>query len=73
MLMTKFKTWLSLCLKILKKSHNLYNNPEEKQIKISRVFMCTDAYTSTSGGGGERGEGIILIFTGYKKLFFNED
>lgn len=50
--MTKFKTWLSLCLKILKKSHNLHNNPKEKQIKISRVFICTDAYTSTFGGGG---------------------
>lgn len=65
--MTKFKTWLSLRLKILKKSPNLHNNPEENQIKISRVFICTDAYTSTFGGGGK--EGIILIFTCYKKLF----
>lgn len=68
--MTKFKTWLSLCLKILKKSHNLYNNPEEKQIKISRVFMCTDAYTSTSGGGGgEGGRNHINIYR-LQKTFF---
>lgn len=61
--MAKFKTWLLLCLKILKKSHKLHNNPEENQIKISRVFICTDAYTNPFFGGGE---GIILIFTAYK-------
>lgn len=49
--MAKCKTWLSLCLKILKKSHNIHNNPEENQIKISRVFICTDAYTNTFSGG----------------------
>lgn len=51
--MAKFKTWLLLCLKILKKSHNLHNNPEENQIKISRVFICIDAYTNPFGGGKE--------------------
>lgn len=48
--MAKLKTWL--CLKILRKSHNLHSNPEENQIKISRVFICTDAYTHTFRGGG---------------------
>lgn len=44
------KTWLSLCFKILKKSHNKHNNPEVNQIKISRVFICTDAYTNNFRG-----------------------
>lgn len=34
----------------LKKIHNLHNNPEENQIKISRVFICTDVYANTFRG-----------------------
>lgn len=30
MLMSKSKTWVSLCLKVFEKIYNVFNNPKEK-------------------------------------------